>query len=311
MGASEERDRLDISTIIRNVHQSISVSAKRLRRLFAIRHKSQSDHSKPNPDRPREPVTFTTDPPLMTVNTAERPIVSPILPLQPVERIRRGDFELRLRATIFETELTLSTSSPEPAWISTFGGDHSLFPGWRKLMPYPLTPQGRFVADTKKTVEDLLQNVEFGANVQVLGSGGGFTSRALPGFLRTLLTSYQWLGMWRSSENRSIHISETWFKSEQNQPLTSEQVDKLQEVENELISLDKYKGGHSEYLTVITHSDAFTGAVALFKASFRGDSLITRLDLATYIRDVPREICRILRDDVKPNRYDSAAEAKS
>jgi hypothetical protein len=110
--------------------------------------------------------------------------------------------------------------------------------------------------------------------------------------------------MWRSSENRSIHISETSFKSEQNQPLTSEQADKLLEFENELISLDKYKGGHSEYLTVITHSDAFTGAVALFQASFGGDFLTTRLDLVAYIRDVPREICRILRDDVKPNRYE-------
>jgi len=160
-------------------------------------------------------------------------------------------------------------------------------------------------SDCRNAKRYLLQkNVEFGANVQVLGSGGGFTSKALPGFLRTLVTPYQWLGMWRSSENRSIHISETLFESEQDQPLTSEQVDKLQEFENELISLDKYKGGHSEYLTVVTHSDEFTGAVALFKASFGGDSLITRLDLAAYIRDVPREICRILRDDVKPNRYE-------
>jgi hypothetical protein len=230
-------------------------------------------------------------------------IVDTAVPLQSFEPIRRGDFELRLRATIFEPELTLLTPSPEPTWISTFGGDYGLFPGWRKLMQYPLTPQGRFVADTKKTVEDL-QNVEFGANVQVLGSGWGFTLKASLGFLWALVAPYQWLSMWRGNENRSIHISETLFKSEQNQPLTSEQVDKLQEFENELISLDKYKGGHSEYLTVITHSDEFTGAVALFKASFGGDSLITRLDLAAYIRDVPRKICRILCDDVQPNRYE-------
>jgi hypothetical protein len=143
-GPQESQHISTILEIIGKVHQSILASAKGLRRLFAINPSEQP--------RPREPDTFpiASDPPQLQINPAERPTVS----LQSVEPIRRGDLELRLRAKIFETELTLSTSSPEPTWIFT-SGDHGLFPGRRKLVPHPLTPQGRFVADAQKAIEDL------------------------------------------------------------------------------------------------------------------------------------------------------------
>ncbi|KAK3387581.1 hypothetical protein B0H63DRAFT_559071 [Podospora didyma] len=56
----------------------------------------------------------------------------------------------------------------------------------------------------------------------------------------------------------------------------------LHRIENELMSLDKYQLGESEYITVITYSsDINSGAVALFKAYFSSgpDRVVTRLDL--------------------------------
>lgn len=80
----------------------------------------------------------------------------------------------------------------------------------------------------------------------------------------------------------------------------------LQGYENELIGLDKYKGGESEYLTAITYTKHWSGAISLFKATFEKTACnpyVKRLDLVAYIEGIPRQICRILQE-IKPNRYE-------
>jgi hypothetical protein len=94
-------------------------------------------------------------------------------------------------------------------------------------------------------------------------------------------------------------------------------MERLHQIENELMSSVKYQFGESEYITVITYSeDVDSGAVALFKAaSFaKGsstDRVVTRLDLEARFQDMPKEICRILAKEGNPNRFELKRAGKT
>jgi hypothetical protein len=123
--------------------------------------------------------------------------------------------------------------------------------------------------------------------------------------------------MWRSSEGRKIRISRSALgngsskerpttpgkKDDKLEDLSEQEQERLLSLENELLGLDKYMGGDSEYLTVVTYSDDYVGAIALFQAKLSPDHKITTLDRIAMISDVPRKICEILQDEIKPNRY--------
>ncbi|KAF4465044.1 peptidase family M28 [Fusarium albosuccineum] len=93
--------------------------------------------------------------------------------------------------------------------------------------------------------------------------------------------------------------------SPENQALEELEVDNemAQSMENEILGLDKYRGGDSEYLTVVTYSDDFIGAISLFKADLSDKRKVMQLGRVAMIPGVPRKICSILRDEIKPNRY--------
>ncbi|KAI8683180.1 hypothetical protein LRP88_04846 [Fusarium phalaenopsidis] len=92
-------------------------------------------------------------------------------------------------------------------------------------------------------------------------------------------------------------------KEDKLEELSEEEQERLLSLENELLELDKYMGGDSEYLTVVTYSDDYVSAIALFQAKLSPDHKITTLDRIAMISDVPRKICDILQDEIKPNRY--------
>lgn len=92
-------------------------------------------------------------------------------------------------------------------------------------------------------------------------------------------------------------------KEDKLEDLSEQEQERLLSLENELLGLDKYMGGDSEYLTVVTYSDDYVGAIALFQAKLSPDHRVTTLDRIAMISDVPRKICDILQDEIKPNRY--------
>ncbi|KFY65365.1 hypothetical protein V496_02642 [Pseudogymnoascus sp. VKM F-4515 (FW-2607)] len=230
------------------------------------------------------------------------------------ERVNRFEAFLK-KALSFEETAELSTNLQEPAWNSS-DRETRLFPGWDSAVSeYPLPPQGRFVVETKKAFDDFLSNVELGVNLQVMGSGGGFSSTGLPGLLKKAFTPYQWLAMWRSSEGRRIRVAPTLLHrdgdmassaadKDSNAQLSSQDNDRLQSLENEILGLDKYTGGDSEYLTVITHSDDPIGSISLFKTRASDTRQIIQLDRVAMILEVPREICRILRTQDGLTKYE-------
>ena len=68
------------------------------------------------------------------------------------------------------------------------------------------------------------------------------------------MRSEQWLNLWRS-EPREIYVCEAACSGES----------ELEKLESELVSLQKYQCGESEFITVITFSEkAYTGVVELF-----------------------------------------------
>ena len=219
----------------------------------------------------------------------------------------RTSFEMHLRSRIFGSQLMLWTTCPEPKWMPIPSRDIALFPGWKPAKKYSLMPRGQFVAEAETAFQSLLNNAEFGAEVQVLGNGGSVNQKGLLGLVRKAFTDYQWLSLWLSSKERFIHVSEDFLTAPirtKDGPVSADAADKLHLFENEVMGLDKYKGGESEYLTVITFSDVYSGAISLFKALIGDDGLATKLDLVAYFQDVPREICRILSRQIKPNRYE-------
>ncbi|KAF4968345.1 hypothetical protein FSARC_4291 [Fusarium sarcochroum] len=268
---------------------------------------------KPNGNNPRRSgmsQAMAVEPPRRALASASRPELVKVAKPVPA---RENRFETSLKKALFQETLHISTTILEPGWNVTGIGSGSLplFSGWNARMDeYELRPQGRFVAQTKKAFNDFLEKVELGGELQVLGSGGGLSSTGLPALLKRSFTSYEWMGMWRGSEGRRIRIprvvsDHTGLDGTLNpdeKPLVDDH-DRLQTLENELLGLDKYMGGDSEYLTVITYSDGFVGAISLFKAELPDEHQITQLNRVAMIPDVPREICSILREEIKPNRY--------
>ncbi|KAJ4259743.1 hypothetical protein NW762_007674 [Fusarium torreyae] len=222
------------------------------------------------------------------------------------EPVRENRFEMSLKKALFEETLHISTIILEPGWnVTRVGFEHvPLFSGWNERMDeYELRPQGRFVAQTKKAFNDFLEKVELGGELQVLGSGGGLSTTGVPALLKRFFTSYEWLAMWRASEGRRIRVMRGCNDTNPSEKPLTDDHDTLQALENELLGLDKYMGGDSEYLTVITYSDDFVGAIFLFKAELSDQHQINQLNRVATIADVPRKICSILREEVKPNRY--------
>ncbi|RSM19194.1 hypothetical protein CDV31_001870 [Fusarium ambrosium] len=229
-------------------------------------------------------------------------------------------FELYLKKALFEETVNVSTTVDEPEWAHDPGpSKHTVvFSGWNDpAEEFKLKPQGKFVAETKKALDDFLEHVQLGGNLSAMGNGGGFTSTGLPSLLKKSFTTYEWLGMWRSSEGRKIRVSRMALgdssdeehpttpdkKDDKSKELTEKEKERLLALENELLGLDKYMGGDSEYLTVVTYSDDYVGAIALFQAKLSPDHKIITLDRIAMISDVPRKICDILQDEIKPNRY--------
>ncbi|UPK91086.1 hypothetical protein LCI18_002021 [Fusarium solani-melongenae] len=245
-----------------------------------------------------------------------------VVDVQPPKQqpMTRNRFELYLKKALFEETVNVSTTVDEPEWSDDpDSSSHTVvFPGWNDpAEEFKLKPQGKFVAETKKALDDFLEHVQLGGNLSALGNGGGFSSTGLPSLLKKSFTTYEWLGMWRSSEGRKIRVSRLALgdDSDQERPMTprkkedkpedlsEHEQDRLLSLENELLGLDKYMGGDSEYLTVVTYSDDYVGAIALFQAKLSSDHKITTLDRIAMISDVPRKICEILQDEIKPNRY--------
>ncbi|KAJ3533045.1 hypothetical protein NM208_g8160 [Fusarium decemcellulare] len=213
-------------------------------------------------------------------------------------------FELFLKKAFFEETTAIVTTLAEPNWDYRQSRPQyePFFPGWFETMDeYILRPQGLFVAETKKALDDFLEHVELGVDLQVMGTGGGLSSTGLPSLLKRSFTPYQWLGMWRSSEGRHIQIARVAFNSPKN--LSGLDNEMAQSMENEILGLDKYRGGDSEYLTVVTYSDDFIGAISLFRADLSDKRKVMQLGRVAMIPGVPRKICSILRDEIKPNRY--------
>jgi hypothetical protein len=163
------------------------------------------------------------------------------------------------------------------------------------LKPYPLVPQGKVVAQRAKDIDDTRQKVEWTVDVKVAGSAGSVTSMGL----LALFISHHING-WVCGELRKMDLSTFqafFFGSDSFENLVNNEVNNPQPYENELISLDKYKGGKSEYITVITYTNTMSGAISLFKTRFKETSstqMIERLDLVAHMQDVPREIYRVL-----------------
>ncbi|KAH7129803.1 hypothetical protein B0J13DRAFT_563374, partial [Dactylonectria estremocensis] len=286
---------LCIWTVLKSIGMSCSEMVRAVRRAMRANEKDQRKND-------------------TEVQQAASVSIASVAPQQ-LEPAPVNRFELYLKKTLFGETMYLSTILSEPEWK----GLHDqkavpLFPGWNATVAeYPLRPQGRFVAQTEKDFVEFLDNVEIGLNVQVMGTGGGLSSTGLPGLLKRSFTPYQWLGMWRSSEGRRIRISPALLGSSKGSEasnlrpydqLSAQELDQLQSLENELLGLDKYRGGESEYLTVITHSDDYVGAISLFKAEFSDQHEIIQLDRVAMISEVPRKICSILREEIKPNRYE-------
>ncbi|KAJ4313474.1 hypothetical protein N0V84_009399 [Fusarium piperis] len=193
-----------------------------------------------------------------------------------------------------------------------------VFPAWNEpVEEFELNPKGDFVAKTKQAVDDLLERAQIGVNLSALGNGGGFLSTGLPALLKKSFTTYEWLSMWRSSEDRKTRISRSALrgssikerpttsseKEDKSGELSEQEQERLLSLENELLGLNKYMGGDSEYLTAVTYSDDYVGAIALFQVKLSPDHKMTTLDRIAMISDVPRNICDILQDEIKPNRY--------
>ncbi|KAM6535515.1 hypothetical protein FALCPG4_005072 [Fusarium falciforme] len=194
-------------------------------------------------------------------------------------------FELYLKKALFEETVNVSTTVDEPEWSDDpDSSPHTVvFPGWNDpAEEFKLKPQGKFVVETKKALDDFLKHVQLGGNLSAMGNGGGFTSTGLPSLLKKYITTK---------------------KEDKLEDLSEQEQERLLSLENELLGLDKYMGGDSEYLTVVTYSDDFVGAIALFQAKLSPDHKITTLDRIAMISDVPRKIRDILQDEIKPNCY--------
>lgn len=88
--------------------------------------------------------------------------------------------------------------------------------------------------------------------------------------------------MWRSSEGRKIRISRSALcdgsskerptapgrKEGKLEDLSEQEQERLLSLENELLGLDKYMGGDSQYLTAVTYSDATSAPSPSSKPSY-------------------------------------------
>jgi len=205
------------------------------------------------------------------------------------------------RALAFAATVQHVTDSPEPDWSQPHDEDSRLFPGWAAPMTeVPLRPQGTFVAEAKKAMDDFLAGFELGVDVQVAGAGAGVSTTGLPLLLKKSFTPHQWLIMWRASQGRNILIkagSATQDQGDKNMTPMQSPYDEIT-LENKILGLQEYTGGDGEHITVITHTENSSGSFSLFEATFpdsnSGTGEIIRLDRVAMMLDVPAEICKTL-----------------
>lgn len=101
-------------------------------------------------------------------------------------------FELYLKKALFEETVNVSTTVDEPGWANDPDSSvHTVvFPGWNDpAEEFKLKPQGKFVAETKKALDDFLEHIQLGDNLSAMGNGGGFTSTGLPSLLKKSFTA--------------------------------------------------------------------------------------------------------------------------
>jgi hypothetical protein len=213
-----------------------------------------------------------------------------------------SDFETHLRGKIFKQQIKLLTSVSEPAWlVRPAAGANCLFPVAKAFSPHTLVSQGVFVAAREEAIRDALKEAEVGVGVEISGFGGELNTKGLLQFLKP----YQWINMWRSVPREIYVPNGVTVPGVDGTTAGNPDTETLNRAEHELMSLGKYQDSESEFMTVITYSnDVNSGAVALFKATFGDNQTVTRLDLEAYFKDMPKEICRILSQSVKPNRYE-------
>ncbi|RSL97782.1 hypothetical protein CEP52_010722 [Fusarium oligoseptatum] len=99
-------------------------------------------------------------------------------------------FELYLKKALFEETVNVSTTVDEPEWAHDPGpSKHTVvFSGWNDpAEEFKLKPQGKFVAETKKALDDFLEHVQLGGNLSAMGNGGGFSSTGLPSLFEKVI----------------------------------------------------------------------------------------------------------------------------
>ncbi|KAM7203558.1 hypothetical protein V8F33_002178 [Rhypophila sp. PSN 637] len=288
------------------------------------------------------------------------PQAKPARAIRPSQARPPGEFENLLRTKIFKPTVQLTIAFPEPPWGTRLDpGLASLFPKppGVTLVSRTLTPLGQFVADRDRTVRETLKDVELGLGASYGGFGVDFSTKGVLGLLKPVQWINTWRSLPREvhvnshllesrrgrpnttaiphtssekpdeleQENSSFPESagpNTLNTEARTNIVSAEDVQHrlLHQIDHELMSSLKYQFGESQYITVITFSEASkgdrvdSGAIALFRASSfvpgRNGVQATKLDLEARFHDVPGAICRMLATEGDPNRFELRRNGK-
>ncbi|KAK4212665.1 hypothetical protein QBC37DRAFT_424576 [Rhypophila decipiens] len=288
------------------------------------------------------------------------PQAKPARAIRPSQPRLPGEFETLLRTKIFKPTVQLTTAFPEPPWGTRLDPSlMSLFPKppGATLVSRTLTPLGQFVADRDRTVRETLKDVELGLGASYGGFGVDFSTKGVLGLLKPVQWINTWRSLPREVHVNSHLLesrrgrpnttatphtsSEKPDELERQSPSFSESAGPdslhtdartnivsaedvqhrlLHQIDHELMSSLKYQFGESQYITVITFSEASrgdrvdSGAIALFRASSfvpgRNGVQATKLDLEARFHDVPGAICRMLATEGDPNRFELRRNGK-
>ncbi|KAK0623783.1 hypothetical protein B0T14DRAFT_565105 [Immersiella caudata] len=169
----------------------------------------------------------------------------------------------------------LSASHPEPAWTASDASTtYRLLSKPQGFQPHTLLRQGKFIVERERNNREAPQEAELGVSVTVSGFGVEVSSKGL----LPLLKPYQWIDMWRRLL-RSMYVCKQilQLREEFKGPANME---RLHDIEDELMSTVKYQLGESDYITVITYSKAVhSGTITLFRASLNEEYAVAKLEL--------------------------------
>ncbi|KAK5657323.1 hypothetical protein OQA88_3387 [Cercophora sp. LCS_1] len=145
----------------------------------------------------------------------------------------------------------------------------------------------------------VLKEVEFGGGINISGVGVEMNTKGLLAALQRLKPP-QWMVIWLSSQ-RDLYVCKHLLHMRDDESV----MEKLHSIEDELMSIEKYQHGASEYMTVITYNDAMhSGTVTLLEALFDEHHTLATLNLVARVKDMPKKICQILCKEGKPSRYE-------